>query len=70
MMADLTPLFQLLKGGEGLNSPQTISPDAREAIGKVQQALSSRQVHRAAPDLPFCLIILGKTPLYHALICQ
>lgn len=41
MMEDLTPLFNILKGYENLDSPQTITAEAWEAIGKVQLALSS-----------------------------
>lgn len=67
---DLAPLFHLLKGGEGLDSPRNITPDARKAIDKVQLALSSRQAHQVSPSLPFRHIILGQTPRYHALIFQ
>ncbi|KAF4796247.1 hypothetical protein TURU_086012 [Turdus rufiventris] len=67
---DLTPLFNLLRGNEGLDSPRTITPEAREAITKVQEALSSRQAHGYEPSLPFQFSILGKAPHFHGLIFQ
>ncbi|XP_017588158.1 PREDICTED: endogenous retrovirus group K member 18 Pol protein-like [Corvus brachyrhynchos] len=56
MTEDLAPLFNLLRGSEELDSPRTITPEARDTITKVQQALSSRQAHRAEPTLPFNFI--------------
>ncbi|XP_058715575.1 basic proline-rich protein-like [Poecile atricapillus] len=42
----LVPLFNLLRGSEDLDSPRALTPEARESITKVQEALSSRQAHR------------------------
>ncbi|XP_014108301.1 PREDICTED: endogenous retrovirus group K member 18 Pol protein-like [Pseudopodoces humilis] len=66
----LVPLFNLLRGSEALDSPRSLTPEARESITKVQEALSSRQAHRYEPSLPFQLVILGKAPRLHALIFQ
>ncbi|NWV12933.1 PO113 protein, partial [Ptilonorhynchus violaceus] len=67
---DLTPLFSLLKGGCELNSLRTLTAETRESIKKVQQALSSTQVHRCRPNLPFRFAILGDMPYLHGLIFQ
>ncbi|RMC21296.1 hypothetical protein DUI87_02157 [Hirundo rustica rustica] len=50
---DLAPLFNLLKGGEELSSPRELTPEAKEALEKVQHLMSTRQAHRCDPDLPF-----------------
>ncbi|NXA97650.1 POK11 protein, partial [Melanocharis versteri] len=55
---DLAPLFNLLRGEDGLSSPRHLTPEAREALGKVQEALSSCQAHRVNPELSFQLCIL------------
>ncbi|NXC57157.1 POK18 protein, partial [Aleadryas rufinucha] len=49
---DLAPLFSLLRGSEDLDSPCALSPEAQDSIPKVQEALSSRQVHPIEPSLP------------------
>lgn len=43
---DLPPLFNLLKGGEELNSPRVLAKEAEQALENVQLALSIRQAHR------------------------
>lgn len=67
---DLAPLFNLLKGDSGLNSPRTITPEAQASIVRVQEALSSRQANRYDPSLPFSLAILGRIPHLYGLIFQ
>ncbi|NXU16265.1 POK19 protein, partial [Pardalotus punctatus] len=67
---DLAPLFSLLRGGEDLDSPRALTPEARDSIIKVQEALSSRQAHRIEPSLPLQFIILGKAPRFYGLIFQ
>ncbi|NXM46204.1 POK8 protein, partial [Gymnorhina tibicen] len=67
---DLAPLFNLLRGSDGLDSPRTLTPEARRSIEKVQHALENRQAHRCLPHLPFQLIILGAVPHLHAMIFQ
>ncbi|KFO65427.1 Putative Pol polyprotein, partial [Corvus brachyrhynchos] len=54
---DLAPLFDLLKGGEELSSPRTLTPEARTALEKGQHLRSTRQASRYRPDLPFRFII-------------
>ncbi|RMC19185.1 hypothetical protein DUI87_03790 [Hirundo rustica rustica] len=39
---DIAPLFNLLKGGEELSSPRELTPEAKEALGKVQHLMSTR----------------------------
>ncbi|NWW63284.1 POK18 protein, partial [Ifrita kowaldi] len=67
---DLSPLFNLLRGGEDLDSPCTLTPEARDSIAKVQEALSSRQAHRIEPSLPIQFTVLGKAPRFYGLIFQ
>ncbi|XP_066194281.1 uncharacterized protein [Sylvia atricapilla] len=43
---DLAPLFNLLRGDSALSSPRDMTPEARDAVIRVQEALSSRQAHR------------------------
>ncbi|NXV62709.1 POK18 protein, partial [Molothrus ater] len=65
---DLAPLFNLLKGGEELSSPRTLTPEARTALEKIQGLISARQAHRCHPGLPFKFIICGKLPHLHGVI--
>ncbi|NWR12859.1 POK18 protein, partial [Paradoxornis webbianus] len=65
---NLALLFNLLKGGEELDSPRGLTQEAQQALEKVQLAMSSWQAHRCWPDLPFNFIILGKLPHLHGLI--
>ncbi|NWZ17249.1 PO113 protein, partial [Agelaius phoeniceus] len=62
---DLTPLFNLLKGGEELSSPRSLTPESQAALEKIQESTSARQVHRYQPGLPFRFVILGKLPHLH-----
>ncbi|RMB95072.1 hypothetical protein DUI87_28443 [Hirundo rustica rustica] len=67
---DLDPLFNLLKGGEELSSPRTLTQEARAALEKVQDCMATRQANRCKSDLPFKFIILGKLPHLHGMIFQ
>ncbi|NXB50386.1 POK8 protein, partial [Leucopsar rothschildi] len=67
---DLAPLFNLLKGGDELDSPRALTPEARVALEKVERAMGFRQAHRYLPNLPFEFITLGKLPHLHGLIHQ
>ncbi|XP_064267307.1 uncharacterized protein LOC135295140 [Passer domesticus] len=67
---DLAPLFNLLKGGEELSSPRSLTPEAQAALEKIQTSISSRQAHRYRPELPFKFIILGRLPHLHGVIFQ
>ncbi|RMC10112.1 hypothetical protein DUI87_12910 [Hirundo rustica rustica] len=67
---DLAPLFNLLKGGEELSSPRALTPEAKKALEKVQECMSTRQAHRCDPDLPFKFIIMGRLPHLHGVIFQ
>ncbi|RMC18040.1 hypothetical protein DUI87_04918 [Hirundo rustica rustica] len=67
---DLDPLFNLLKGGEELSSPRTLTQEARAALEKVQDRMATRHANRCKSDLPFQFIILGKLPHIHGMIFQ
>ncbi|RMC21524.1 hypothetical protein DUI87_02390 [Hirundo rustica rustica] len=67
---DLDPLFNLLKGGEELSSPRTLTQEARAALEKEQDCMATRQANRCKSDLPFKFIILGKLPHLHGMIFQ
>ncbi|XP_050842255.1 uncharacterized protein LOC127060955 [Serinus canaria] len=56
--AQLSPLYDLLKGDNDLKSPRTLTPEAQKALEVVQQAVSACQVHRIDPsvDEPFNLV--------------
>ncbi|RMB92643.1 hypothetical protein DUI87_30952 [Hirundo rustica rustica] len=67
---DLDPLFNLLKGGEELSSPRTLTQEARAALEKVQDCMATRQANRCKSDLPFKFIISGNLPHLHGMIFQ
>ncbi|RMB91818.1 hypothetical protein DUI87_31746 [Hirundo rustica rustica] len=67
---DLDPLFNLLKGGEELSSPRTLTQEARATLEKVQDCMATRQANRCKSDLPFQFIILAKLPHLHRVIFQ
>ncbi|NWU28443.1 POK8 protein, partial [Dyaphorophyia castanea] len=67
---DLAPLFNLLKGGEELSSPRTLTPEARAALEKVEIKMRERQAHRCKLELPFKFIVMGKLPHLNGLIFQ
>ncbi|RMC18091.1 hypothetical protein DUI87_04970 [Hirundo rustica rustica] len=67
---DLAPLFDLLKGGEELSSPRVLTPEAKKALERVQDCMSTRQAHRYDPGLPFKFIIMGRLPHLHGVIFQ
>ncbi|RMC16204.1 hypothetical protein DUI87_08418 [Hirundo rustica rustica] len=67
---DLAPLFNLLKGREELSSPRALTPEAKKALERIQDAMTSRQAHRFDPELPFKFVILGKLPHLHGMIFQ
>ncbi|RMB93033.1 hypothetical protein DUI87_30539 [Hirundo rustica rustica] len=67
---DLDPLFNLFEGGEELNSPRTLTQEARAALEKAQDCMVTRQANRCKSDLPFKFIILGKLPHLHGMIFQ
>ena len=58
----LTNLFNTLKGDPDLNSPRSLSNQARQELDLVNQYLTSRQLTRVNRQLPvrlFCFPILG-----------
>lgn len=67
---DLAPVFNLLKGGEELSFPRTLTQKAQAALEKVQKSMATRQASRCNLDLPFKFIILGKLPHLHGVIFQ
>ncbi|NXI00661.1 POK18 protein, partial [Pachycephala philippinensis] len=67
---DLVPLFNLLRGDRDLTSPRTLTPEAKDAIVKVECALRTCQTHRFDPKLPFQLTMIGRMPHFSGLIHQ
>ncbi|NXJ72271.1 POK18 protein, partial [Rostratula benghalensis] len=67
---ELGPLFELLKGDTSLHSPCSLGPEAKSLLQKVATAITLRQAHHWAPELPFYLIILNPAQQPHALIFQ
>ncbi|RMC22450.1 hypothetical protein DUI87_00764 [Hirundo rustica rustica] len=67
---NLAPLFNLLEGGEELSSPRELTPEARDALGKVQHLMSTRQAHGCDPDLLFKFIVMKNLPHLHGIIFQ
>ncbi|NXH27523.1 POK8 protein, partial [Myiagra hebetior] len=66
----LAPLFNLLRGDDSLDSPRSVTPEAREAIGKVQKALSTRRAHQMEPGLQLRFIVMGQLPHLQGRIFQ
>ncbi|NWW24276.1 POK19 protein, partial [Falcunculus frontatus] len=62
-MAQLSPLFNILKGDPELNSPQKLTPKVRRALQEVQQAVSAHQVYRVDPSIDITVFIA--TPDLH-----
>lgn len=53
-----------------MDSPRSLTPEAQEAIGKVQKALSTKQAHWMEPGLQFKFIIMGQLPHLQGLTFQ
>ncbi|NXJ18094.1 POK6 protein, partial [Dicrurus megarhynchus] len=62
-IAQLFQLFNILKGDPKLNSPRKLTPEARQALEEVQQAVSARQVYRMDPSIDITVFIT--TPVFH-----
>lgn len=67
---DIAPLLNLLRGEQCPDSKRQLTPEAREAIGKVESALAKRQAHRCLPGKPFLFAVLGRLPHLSGLIFQ
>ncbi|RMC16029.1 hypothetical protein DUI87_08236 [Hirundo rustica rustica] len=61
--AQLSPLFELLKGDTDLKSPRELTPEARKVLQEVQQAVSACQVYRIEPSVDVTVFIT--TPDLH-----
>ncbi|OWK60889.1 putative Pol polyprotein [Lonchura striata] len=59
----LSPVYDLLKGDPDLKSPRTLTPEARQVLEEVQQAVSARQVYRI--DLSVDVTVFVTTPDSH-----
>ncbi|XP_014111487.1 PREDICTED: LOW QUALITY PROTEIN: endogenous retrovirus group K member 113 Pol protein-like [Pseudopodoces humilis] len=57
-------------GERELTSPRDLTPEAKDALKKIEKALAERQANRYNSELPFRFIILGKLPHLHGLIFQ
>lgn len=58
----LRPLFDILKGDPQLDSPRELTPEARQALQIVEEALERAALTRIEPEQPISLIVLA-TPL-------
>ncbi|RMC12182.1 hypothetical protein DUI87_11318 [Hirundo rustica rustica] len=61
--AQLSPLFELLKGDTDLKSPRELTPEARKVLEEVQQAVLACQVYRIEPSIDVTVFIT--TPDLH-----
>ncbi|NWU28068.1 POK19 protein, partial [Dyaphorophyia castanea] len=61
--AQLSLLFNILKGDPDLKSPRKMPPEVQRALQKVQRAVSARQVHRVDPSIDSTVFIT--TPEFH-----
>ncbi|RMC20332.1 hypothetical protein DUI87_01181 [Hirundo rustica rustica] len=61
--AQLSPLFELLKGDTDLKSPHELTPEARKVLEEVQQAVSACQVYRI--ELSIDVTVFITTPDLH-----
>ncbi|RMC11090.1 hypothetical protein DUI87_12002 [Hirundo rustica rustica] len=61
--AQLSPLFELLKGDTDLKSPRELTPEARKVLEEVQQAVLACQVYRIEPSIDITVFIA--TPDLH-----
>ncbi|NWV91459.1 POK10 protein, partial [Machaerirhynchus nigripectus] len=61
--AQLSPLFDTLKGDPDLNLQQTLTPEARRSLDEVQHAVSTHQVYRV--DLSIDIAISVVIPDLH-----
>ncbi|RMC20837.1 hypothetical protein DUI87_01690 [Hirundo rustica rustica] len=61
--AQLSPLFELLKGDTDLKSPRELTPEARKVLEEVQQAILACQVYCIEPSIDVTVFIT--TPDLH-----
>ncbi|RMC21618.1 hypothetical protein DUI87_02485 [Hirundo rustica rustica] len=61
--AQLSPLFELLKGDTDLKSPCDLTPEARKVLEEVQQGVLTCQVYRIEPSIDVTVFIT--TPDLH-----
>ncbi|NXU12537.1 POK18 protein, partial [Pardalotus punctatus] len=61
--AQLSPLFNIVKGDPDLTSLRKLTPEAEQALEQVQQAISNRQVYQV--DLTIDIVVFLVTPDFH-----
>ncbi|RMB92839.1 hypothetical protein DUI87_30733 [Hirundo rustica rustica] len=61
--AQLSPVFELLKGDTDLKSPRELTPEARKVLEEVQQAVLAHQVYHIEPSIDVTVFIT--TPDLH-----
>lgn len=61
--AQLSPLFNILAGNSDLHSPRQITPEAQQALDKVQQTISNRHVYHVNPDIHVVVFLV--IPEFH-----
>lgn len=61
--AQLTPLFNILKGDPGMNSPRKLTTEVQQALEEVQQAVYTHQVYWVDPSIDITVFITN--PDFH-----
>ncbi|NWU22153.1 POK18 protein, partial [Dyaphorophyia castanea] len=61
--AQLFPSFNILARNPDLNSSRQITPEAQQALDKVQQTVSNHHVYRVDPDTD--IIVFVVIPEFH-----
>lgn len=57
--AELKPLFDMLRGDSNPKSPHILTPEAEEALIKVEQAINNQSLHHLDYFKPWLLVILA-----------
>lgn len=63
-------MFNILQGDSSSTSPRTLTPEAKVALTRVQQALQQAQVTRVDHSQPVSLIICNTNPTPTSIIWQ
>lgn len=68
--SDLKPLFDLLRGDPDITSHRKLTPEARVALRKVEEALGRATLRRIDPEQPFDICLLRTSSQPTAVIWQ
>lgn len=61
-MGQLSNLFNILKGDNALDSPQSLTSKAKKQIALSEEAIQQRQLHRRQPGYPTYFHFLPSVP--------